>query len=72
MPMKEEKWKLVGGRVYRLAEVFDDLADAVELARKMKENHHVFLSRSNSNTWSVYWRSKVSNPDCSPRYLSTR
>ena len=38
--MQEEKWKLIGGRVYRLAGVFDDLADAVQTAKKLKQNHH--------------------------------
>jgi hypothetical protein len=71
MSMKEEKWKLVGGRVYRLAGVFDELADAVAMARKMKEHHHVFLARSASKTWSVYWRARIPNPECSPGFLST-
>lgn len=69
--MQEKKWKLVSGRVYQLAGVFDDLTDAIVLAKKMKENHHVFLARSHSKQWSVYWRNRVSNPECSPRYLNT-
>ncbi len=68
--MKEEKWKLIGGRVYQLAEVFDDLADAVRLARKLKEKHHVFLSRTSNKHWSVYWRSRAANIECSPRFLN--
>ena len=70
--MQEEKWKLIGGRVYRLAGVFDDLADAVQTAKKLKQNHHVFLSRSRAERWSVYWRSRTPNPECSPKYLNAQ
>ena len=65
----EEKWKLIGGRVYRLADVFNDLPDAVRLAKKLKEKHHVFLSRTSSEQWCVYWRSRAPDIECSARYL---
>ncbi|MHA1864160.1 MAG: hypothetical protein ACTSWA_10365 [Candidatus Thorarchaeota archaeon] len=42
--MTAEKWKLVRGSVYKLAEVFEGMTDAVTLAREMKEKH-VFLSK---------------------------
>jgi len=42
--MTAEKWKLVRGSVYKLAEVFEGMTDAVTLAREMKEKHHIFLS----------------------------
>jgi hypothetical protein len=65
-----EKWKLVGGHVYRLAEVFDNILDAVTLAREMKASNHVFLSKTQSNRWAVYWRSKTPEVECELKYYS--
>jgi hypothetical protein len=66
--MTGEKWKLVGGHVYRLAQVFDNMLDAVVLAREMRETNHVFLSKTKSHRWAVYWRSKSSNVECELKY----
>ena len=68
--MSELKWKLVGGRIYRLADIFDDLADAISLARKLKEQNHVFLSRLPKNRWAVYWRTRISTVECASKYFS--
>jgi hypothetical protein len=68
--MSEVKWKLVGGRIYRLADIFDDLADAVSLARKLKEQNHVFLSRITNNRWAVYWRTRSPAVECESKYFS--
>lgn len=68
--MKEEKWKLVSGSVYRLAKVFEDMIEAVTLAREMKEKHHVFLSKTKDGRWAVYWRSNKSTIECEPKYYS--
>ncbi len=56
--MTEEKWKIVGGSVYRLAEVFEGMVEAVAHARELKEKHLVFLSKTKNGRWAVYWRSK--------------
>ena len=69
--MTDEKWKLVGGRVYRLANVFDEMLDAVPLAREMKEKNHVFLAKTKNCQWAVYWRSKTSEVECELKYYST-
>ncbi len=68
--MTEEKWKLVGGSVYRLAEVFEGMIEAVSHARELKEKHHVFLSKTKDGRWAVYWRSNKSTIECEPKYYS--
>ena len=68
--MTEEKWKIVGGSVYRLAEVFEGMIEAVTLAREMKEKHHVFLSKAKDGRWAVYCRSNKSTIECEPKYYS--
>ncbi|MFW9973698.1 MAG: hypothetical protein ACFFDQ_00320 [Candidatus Thorarchaeota archaeon] len=68
--MKKEKWKLVGGRVYRLVEVFDNILDATLLARELKENNHVFLSKLEKNLWAVYHRPKDSIIECTPKHFN--
>jgi hypothetical protein len=68
--MTEEKWKLVGGKIYRLAKIFEGMIDAVTLAREMKEKHYVFLSKTKENRWAVYWRSKEATVECEPKYYS--
>lgn len=68
--MTAEKWKLVRGSVYKLAEVFEGMTEAVTLAREMKEKHHVFLSKTQDGNWAVYWRSKESTIECDSKYYS--
>jgi phage-related protein len=69
--MTSEKWKLVGGRVYRLAKVFDSMLDAVKFARGIKETNQVFLSKTKNRKWAVYWRSKTQHVECEFKYYST-
>ncbi|MFW9909541.1 MAG: hypothetical protein ACFFEF_13295 [Candidatus Thorarchaeota archaeon] len=68
--MKSEKWKLVGGCVYRLAKVCENMLDAIALAREMKEKNHVFLSKTETRQWAVYWRPKISEIECELKYYS--
>ena len=68
--MKIEKWKLVGGRVYRLAEVFDKIVDAATRARELKENSRVFLSKTSDARWAVYYRPKDPEIECTPKYFN--
>lgn len=68
--MMKEKWKLVGGNVYRLAQIFERMVDAISLAREMRENYHVFLSKTADGQWAVYWRYKKSPIECEPKYYS--
>jgi hypothetical protein len=68
--MKIEKWKLVGGRVYRLAQVFDNITDAANRARELKEENRVFLSKTDDAQWLVYYRPKDSEVECAPKFYS--
>jgi hypothetical protein len=68
--MTEKKWKIVGGSVYRLAEIFEEIIDAVTYARELKEKHLVFLSKTQNGCWAVYWRSKEPIIECEPKYYS--
>ena len=68
--MKIEKWKLVGGRVYRLAEVFDMIVAATTRARELKENNRVFLSKINDDRWAVYYRPKNHETKCTSKHFN--
>ena len=68
--MTEEKWKIVGGSVYRLAEVFEGMFEAVTHARELREKHLVFLSKTKDGRWAVYWRSKEPTIECEPKYYN--
>ncbi|TFG98774.1 hypothetical protein E4H12_05025 [Candidatus Thorarchaeota archaeon] len=68
--MTEEKWKIVGGSVYRLAKVFGEMIEAVTHAKELKEKHHVFLSKTQDGLWAVYWRSKEPTIEYEPKYYS--
>jgi hypothetical protein len=68
--MKKEKWKLVGGRVYRLADIFDNMYDAALRAKELKENNRVFLSKVDQSRWAVYYRPKDPNVECTPKHFS--
>ncbi len=66
--MTTDKWKVVGGRVYKLADAFENMLDAVELARKMKSYRYVYLHRADNGLWAVYWREKEQDTECQPEY----
>ena len=68
--MKKEKWKLVGGRVYRLAAIFDKMYDASLRAKELKENNRVFLSKIDQKRWAVYFRPKDPKVECPPKHFS--
>jgi hypothetical protein len=68
--MKKEKWKLVGGRVYRLADIFDNMYDAAQRAKELKESNRVFLSKIDQNRWAVYSRPKDPNVECTPKHFN--
>ena len=62
--MNYEKWRLVGGKVYRLAEVFDSGRDAVLFARTMKHNKFIVISKTLDARWAVYWRARNRITSC--------
>ncbi|MFW9806965.1 MAG: hypothetical protein ACFFFK_09580 [Candidatus Thorarchaeota archaeon] len=68
--MKKEKWKLVGGRVYRLANIFDNIFDATMKARELKDSNRVFLSKIDKIRWAVYFRPKDPNVECTPKHFN--
>jgi hypothetical protein len=68
--MKIEKWKLVGGRVYRLAEISDNMMNATVKAKELKENNRVFLSKMNNKHWAVYYRPKNPDVECPSKYFN--
>lgn len=66
-----DKWRLVGGRVYRLSQLFENSFDAVAHAKDLKQQGNcVFLSKTNEGKWAVYWRSKTDTIECDPKYFS--
>ena len=68
--MTEEKWKIVGGSVYRLAKVFEEMFEAVKHAKELKEKHHVFISKTQNGLWAVYWRSIEPIIECEPKFYN--
>ncbi len=64
--MTAERWRIVGGRVYKLEQAFEDMLEAVRLARNLKSKHHVFLHRTESGLWAVYWRRREQEIECQP------
>ncbi len=65
MTRENDRYRLVNGQVYRLAKSFTDPREAVEFAKKMKEECRVSLMKIGQNLWSVYWRSKEDDIECS-------
>ena len=68
--MMEKKWKIVGGSVYRLAQVFEEMLEAVTHAKELKEENLVFLSKTDKGHWAVYWRSKEPTVECESKHYS--
>jgi hypothetical protein len=68
--MSEEKWKIVGGSIYRLSKVFDQMLEAVMHAKELKEKHLVFLSKTKDSRWAIYWRSKEPAIEYESKYSS--
>jgi hypothetical protein len=68
--MTEKKWKIVGGSVYRLAKVFEEMLEAVDYARELREKYLVFLSKTKDGCWAIYWRSKEPTIECESKYYS--
>ncbi|MFW9849054.1 MAG: hypothetical protein ACFFF4_07935 [Candidatus Thorarchaeota archaeon] len=60
--MTEKKWRYIGGHLYRLSDVFDNGRDAVLLARMLKQDRCVVISKTPDGRWAVYWRARVDIP----------
>ena len=61
-----KKWRLVGGQVYQLADIFEDCLIAMRHAQSLKRNKHVILTKLGNRTWAVYWRAREDKPECPP------
>ncbi len=68
--MTVEKWRILGGKVFKLAGVFDNPLEAIELAKELKPEKQVFLHRTDNGSWAVYWRSKDDAAECPPKFYS--
>ncbi|MHA2378044.1 MAG: hypothetical protein ACXADO_00090 [Candidatus Thorarchaeota archaeon] len=66
--MTIEKWKVVGGQIYKLERTFESMLHAVELARRLKTDRYVYLHRIDDGLWAVYWREKEQDIQCDPEY----
>jgi hypothetical protein len=62
--MSVEKWHVLGGQVYRLADMCQTSSEAVLLARSLKNRLYVVISKAGDGRWAVYYRPKASPPQC--------
>jgi hypothetical protein len=46
------------------------MLEAVAHAKELKEEHHIFLSKTKDGRWAVYWRSKEPTIECESKYYS--
>jgi hypothetical protein len=61
-----KKWRLVGGQIYRLADVFDDFLLAIQHAKELKKERYVLLTKAGDSRWAVYWRCRADKSECPP------
>ncbi len=54
--MSTEKWRLIGGQLYRVSGVFSSGRNAVFHARGLKSTAHVVVSKTRDGQWAVYSR----------------
>jgi hypothetical protein len=64
--MKEEVevYRLVDGKIYKLAKTFTNPKDAVELAKELREENYVFVTKTSNGFWATYWRARTKDIDC--------
>ena len=59
-----ESYRFVAGHIYKLAESFNNPQKAVELAKQMRDENHVFVTKTSCGSWAVYWRARSNDVDC--------
>jgi hypothetical protein len=64
MNTETKKWRLVGGKVYRLEDTFENCFLAMKHAKTLKEDKHVILTKLGNGEWAVYWRAREDTSDC--------
>ncbi|MGD2072226.1 MAG: hypothetical protein PVG65_01910 [Candidatus Thorarchaeota archaeon] len=60
------KWRLVGGKIYQLVDIFDNCLLAMKHAKTLKKDKHVILTKLGKGKWAVYWRARESTAECPP------
>jgi len=69
--MKEKKWRLIAGRVYRLLGTYSDKHEAIKKAQEMREDNFIHLTIDNDDNIAVYWRPKDLAERCGPTQYRT-
>ena len=64
MKEKVDVYRLVGGHIYKLAKSFKNPKDAIELAKELREENHVFVTKTEDGLWATYWRARTKEIDC--------
>jgi hypothetical protein len=64
MKEKVAVYRLVDGKIYKLADAFTNPKDAVELAKKLRDENHVFVTKTRDGLWATYWRARTKDIDC--------
>jgi hypothetical protein len=58
----EKELRYIGSHLYRLSDIFDNGRDAAHLARTLKQDRCVVISKTPDGRWAVYWRARVDIP----------
>ena len=66
MYMTADKWRILGGKVFRLAGEYERSADAIHEARALSVKNRVHISRTSEGNWTVYWRPRDESVSCTP------
>ncbi|TFG13105.1 hypothetical protein EU537_07270 [Candidatus Thorarchaeota archaeon] len=69
--MKEKKWLLIAGRVYRLLGTYSDKHEGIRKAQEMREDNFIHLTIDNDDNIAVYWRPKDLAERCGPAQYRT-
>lgn len=64
--MKTEKWRFLGGKVYRLDGEYEQSREAIRKAKHLSIDNHVHISRTTEGIWVVYWRPRDKEVECPP------
>ncbi len=57
--MSTDKWLLLDGKVYKLADIVDSQQEAENLALVLQENCDVAISEMEDGKLGVYWKPRI-------------
>ncbi len=60
----EWRWRRIGGEVFRLAELFDSLADTRELVTELRKQKYYILLSIVDERWAMFWRPHKEKTPC--------